>query len=246
MRAKTDLNQDLTALDDILLAQNNLKRSLNFLIGYDTERNYRVSVVYQLPILMENEKLKTEINTNNPEVKLAQQSIFISTNQLELAKTRQMPRVGVFANYGYFRQENDIQQLAKIQNIGFTIGGRITYNIFDGNKTKNSIQTSQIELETKEMKVIQTQDRLFTDAAKAQSNLENLSNQLEREEQNLSTFQEAFNRLQEQYYNGKATSIDLRDTQNALLNAQITISDIKAKMLFISLQLDTFKGGIFK
>ena len=58
-------------------------------------------------------------------------------------------------------------------------------------------------------------------------------------------FTESFRRMQERYYNGKATSLDIRDTQNALLNANITVSDIQAEIIQSFMRLENLHGGLF-
>ncbi|TRX62685.1 TolC family protein [Fulvivirga sp. M361] len=70
LRAKTDLNQDRSALDNILVVKNNLKRDLNFLIGLEAEMKYRVSVSYQPPQPLSIDALKSEVVVNNPEIQL--------------------------------------------------------------------------------------------------------------------------------------------------------------------------------
>ncbi len=246
LRAKTDLNQDQTALDNVLLAKNNLKRDLNFLIGLEPETKYRVSVTYQSPALLTLEELKEQVIANNPELKLGQAGIEVAENELRLNQSGLYPSLNAFANYGYLHQENDVQQVAELENIGYTIGLSLRYNLFNGNRTRNSIQNARINVDASTLRREQTRDQLIAQAIKEQNNLAILQNQLQREEQNLDTFRENFSRTEERYYNGQATSLDLRDAQNALLNAQITISDVKADVLRSHLRLENIKGGLFK
>ena len=243
LRAKTDLNQDQTALDNVLLAKNNLKRDLNFLIGLEPETKHRVSVTYQPPALLSLEELKEEVLAGNPRLKLDQVGIEVAENELKLNQSGLYPSLNAFANYGYLHQENDVQQVAELENIGYTVGLSLRYNIFNGNRTKNNIQNARINIGANKLRKEQTQDQLTAQAIKEQNNLAILQNQLEREEQNLDTFKESFSRTAERYYNGQASSLDLRDAQNALLNAQVTISDVKADILRSSLRLENIKGS---
>ena len=73
-----------------------------------------------------------------------------------------------------------------------------------------------------------------------------LRDQLVREEENIETFRESYSRTEERFYNGKVTSLDLRDAQNALLNAEITISNLKADILKSTLRLEGLKGSLMK
>ncbi len=246
LRAKTDLNQDQTALDNVLLAKNNLKRDMNFLIGLEPETRYRVSVTYQPPILLPLEELKEEVQAHNPELKLNQVGIEAAENELKLNQSGLYPSLNAFANYGYLRQENDVQQVAELENIGYTVGVSFRYNLFNGNRTRNNVQNARINVDASKLRKEQNADQLIAGAIKEQNNLSILQNQLEREQQNLDTFKESFTRTEERYFNGQATSLDLRDAQVALLNAQITISDVKADILRSSLRLESLKGVLLK
>ena len=244
LNAESNLNRDKTQLDEVLLAKNNLKRSLNFLIGYEPERKYRVTATYKMADLSDAEQIKAEILANNPSLLLAKEGVTIADTEIKLSRSRQLPRFDVFANYGYFYQENDIQQLAEITNLGYTVGGRITFNIFDGNRTKSSIRQAKLNKEANELQELQLSDRLITNAITEINRMEILKNQLAREEDNLNTFQDAFSRTEAQFNNGKATNLDVRDAQTALLNAQIVIAELQASIMQTDIALQTLQGKL--
>ncbi len=244
LRAKTDLNQDLTALDQVLVAKNNLKRDLNFLIGIDAETKYRVSVSYQPPVRMEYEELKDEVRMDNPEIQLSKKGVEISESNLNLNNAARLPTVSAFANYGYFNQENDLQQLAEIQTLGYTVGIGLSYNIFNGGRTNRDIQNARLNREISQFQREEKVDQLLAEAVKEQNNLTLLQEQLRREEENIQAFRNSYQRTEEQFYNGKTSSLDLRDAQNALLNAEVTINNVKADIMKTSIRLEALKGNL--
>ncbi|MEO1050530.1 MAG: TolC family protein [Bacteroidota bacterium] len=244
LRAKTDLNQDRSALDNVLVAKNNLKRDLNFLIGLEAEKRYRVSVSYTPPAGLAIDELKAQVKTNNPDIQLGAKGVELANNQFRLSTTRRLPTVNAFANYGYFNQENDLQQLAEIQTLGYTVGFGVRYNLFNGGKTSRNIQSAKLNREISEFQNDQTEDRVLAEAVKELNNLTLLKDQLQREEENIETFRESYSRTEERFYNGKVASLDLRDAQNALLNAEITINNLKADIMKSSLRLEALKGSI--
>ncbi|MEM7549521.1 MAG: TolC family protein [Bacteroidota bacterium] len=244
LRAKTDLNQDLTALDQVLVAKNNLKRDLNFLIGLDAETRYRVSVTYQPPALQPLEQLKDDVRSDNPEIQLERLGVKIADQQIQLNEADRLPKINAFANYNYFDQENDLQQLAELQTRGFTLGVGLRYNLFSGGRTNRNIQQARLNQEASQYRKQQTEDRILAEAVKEQNNLNLLNAQLAREEENIDTFRESYTRTEERFYNGKETSLDLRDAQNALLNAEVTINNLKADIMKTSLRLEALKGRL--
>ncbi len=244
LNAKTDLNQDQSLLDRVFVAKNNLKRDLNFLIGLPAEKRYRVTVSYKPPSAMSIDALKQEVKAGNPNIQLSNAGMILADNQLKLNTAQRLPVISAFANYGYFNQENDFQQLAELQTLGYTVGVGLRYNLFNGGKTNRGIQSAKLNREISQFEQQQTEDRVLADAIKEQNNLELLQSQLKRDEENISTFRESYSRTEERYYNGKATSLDLRDAQNALRNAEIIISNLQADIMKSSLRLEALKGAL--
>lgn len=244
LRAKTDLNQDRSQLDNVLVAKNNLKRDLNFMIGLEAEKKYRVNVGYQPPEVLEIEDLKSTVRANNPSLQLGNKGVDAANNEYKLNTSRRLPTFNAFANYGYFNQENDLQQLAEIETLGYTVGVGVRYNLFNGGRTNRSIQKAKLGREVSQFKKQQTEDRVLADAVKERNSLILLQDQLVREQENIETFRESYSRTEERFYNGKVSSIELRDAQNALLNAELTISNLKADIMRSSIRLEALKGQL--
>jgi len=246
LQAQTDLNQFRTSLDQVLIAKNNLKRDLNFLIGIEAETKYRVSVTYKLAETLSSDDLKNEISANNYEIQLSKQGVELADNAVQLNKSTQLPTINAFASYGYFRQVNDIQQLAEIDALGFTVGVGMRFNIFSGGTTKRRIQNAMIESDISKTQQDETKARIFATAIKELNNLEMLQNQLTRENENIETFRQSYSRTEERFFTGKATSLDLKNAQLALLNAEVTINNLKADIMHTAFRIESLKGSIFQ
>lgn len=246
LRGESDLNQDRNTLDQILLLKNNLLKDLNFLLGLEPEKSYEVQINYVQPEPGTSEEIRKSIRQENPSLKLSQAGLDLASNQLNLNRSQRYPQLSGFANYGFFRQENDVQQLAKIQNLGFTMGLSLRYNIFNGKQARKEIQNAQINRESNRLRRDQTEDDLYNQAIKELSNLKLLQTQLGREQENLKTFEENFARSEERYLAGKITSLEVRDAQLALLNAQTTINDLAVDLLRSSLRLENLKGTLLR
>lgn len=244
LRAHTDLNRDLDARDNNRLAKNSLMKDLNFLVGLAPESDYRVAVEYSEPGLPAVDDIRAEVLRNNPNVKASEEQVLLTENQRRLTQSNLYPRISAYANYGYFSQENDLQQLAEINTLGYTAGISLSYNLFNGNQTRKQLQNNRLATEAQELQQQLVRDELISRTIKAYSNLQYLQSQLLREEQNLGAFTESFTRTRERYYNGKATSLDVRDAQNAQLNAKISIRDTQAELIKAYLRLEELQGHL--
>ena len=244
LKAKTDLNRDRSSLDQLLLSQNNLKRNLNYWIGIDAETDYRVTAAYTPPAPVSRKAIESAVLTGNPEIQLSKMGIQVAAHQYKLTTAQRMPTVNAFANYGYFNQSNDLQQLAEIRTLGYTVGIGLRYDLFTGGRTHRKIQSAKMSQEISQLRQTQTSERVLAEALKEHHNLVVLMDQLQRENQNINTFREGYTRTEERFFNGKASSIDLRDAQNALLNAEIILGNLQADIMKSSLRLEALKGTI--
>ncbi len=244
LNAQTEINQDLNALDNVRLLKNNLIKELNFMLGIDAASDYNVAVVYSPQLPLNPATISANVLAGNAELKINETLVNTADTQLRLSESGKYPKLNAFANYGYYRQENDVQQLAELQTVGYTVGLSLSYNIFDGNRTKRKVQKARIGLERFQTEKSLKQDELVKEAIKENSQLRLLQNQLIREEDNLSTFEDNFRRTQQAFQNGTATSLDLRDAQRALLNAKISINDAKLETVKSSFRLKKLTGEL--
>lgn len=244
LNAKTNISLDLNSLDEITLVKNNLILELNFLMGIDPTATYEVKANYLLPSNLDLESIATIIDEKNPVLKLLKEDITLSENQVMLSKANLYPQLSSFANYGFFWQRNDLQQLAQVQNIGLTVGVSLRYNLFDGKRIKRSIENAQLNHNLNTFKLTQAKDKLLNDALIEISNQENLKIRLQREQDNLKTFQENYERTEERYLVGKSNSLEVREAQIALLAAELNIYQMQIDLLKSSLELESIKGTL--
>jgi len=242
LRAKTDLNIDSNSLEEVLLAKDNLIKQLNLAIGLNPETTYRVSIVYQETAPKDELVVIQELKQNNPDLMLIQQGQMAFEQQLALRKSAYLPQVNAFANYGYFNQENDLQQLASIENLGYTVGLSVRYALFNGNQNRKNVQNAKINVMTQDLRKKDVEESLISQALQELSTLESLQRQLVRREEDMKTFEETFTRTKERYYNGKVTSLDLREAQTALLNAKVEANDTKVGIVQTNIRLNALVG----
>ncbi len=231
LQAETTLNQDLTALDNINLFKANLLIDFQDLIQTETEQQYTLApleIDFSIP---NKNEVEQSIRANNPQIKLTNQGIFLAALNVELADAATKPTLVSFAEAGYFWQKNDVQQLARIRNIGGTIGVSARYNLFDGGVNKTKIQNAKISKEIEMMKIQQLEDDLINSAKKEIVNMRLIQSLLVREETNLQTYQENYDKVNERYRLGKLPEITLREAQLALTSSKLHTANLKVDFM---------------
>ncbi|MHA7128620.1 TolC family protein [Algoriphagus namhaensis] len=246
LAAQTDINQELNALGDVRVLKNNLSKELNFLMGIAPETEYLVSVNFQDPPLIEPSELKALVIENNPELKINESLVSVSSNQLKLTESAKYPQLNAFADYGYYRQENDAQQLAKLETLGYSAGLSLNFLLYDGSRVNRRIKNAKISIENSQTQASLVEDELVKEVVKEQSQLVILKAKLIRQENDLVTFTDNFTRTQDRFERGLASSLDLREAQRSLLNAKIGINDAKLDILKSMAKIRNLTGSILQ
>ncbi|MEM1320308.1 MAG: TolC family protein [Bacteroidota bacterium] len=246
LQAETNLNQDLTSLDQLRLIRSNLLVDLKTLINDKTEGRYElISIEPELTVPVA-EAIRQSILANNPQLQLANKGVALSEIEVLLNKANTKPVIASFVNAGYFGQRNDVQQLAKIQTLGGTIGLSARYTLFDGGINKTRIQNAQLSRELEVMKKQQLEDQLLQQSEKELAMLRNILQQLDREVQNLQTYQDNYDKVNERYLLGKLPAITLREAQLALSNSKLNTANLKVEYLQTRLRLDQITGNLVR
>jgi outer membrane protein TolC len=242
LAAQTDINQELNFLEDLRLQKNNLLKELNLLMGVPPEMDYQVEVRFENPEQLELEELKSLILAQNPTLKLSKSQSSLSGNQLKVAQSARYPQLNAFADYGFLRQDNDAQQLAKLQTLGYSAGLSLSLVLFDGERVSRTIRSAQLGVETAAIQQSLVEDQLIKDAVKEQSQMTLLFQKLKRQENDLGTFEDFFARTQERFERGLATSLELREAQRALLDARIRLVDSRLNLLESKARIASLTG----
>ena len=74
--------------------------------------------------------------------------------------------------------------------------------------------------------------------------LQTLNRQLVRREQDLKTYEETFARTRDRYFNGKLSSLDLREVQMALLQAKMEVDVTKVNIVQTTIRLNALTGEL--
>lgn len=244
LRLQTNLNEDEAALDQVDLVRTNLIKDLNFLIGWSTDEDYLVLEVVNAISIPGIDEMTNKILGDNPTLQLSKITVGLAAKELELNKLSNKPIVSTNANLGYFYQRNDVQQLARIQSVGLTLGLNARYNLFDGGVRKNRIQNAQINVEIENSTRNQLSENLLTQGLKERNNLVLLKAQLERELVNLETFEAAYTKTEDLFEVGKANLLDIRDAQLARLNSLLRIDQLKVDLIQSDLKIKSLQGTL--
>jgi len=242
LQAKANMNRDLLDLERVRMVKANSRKDLSLLIGKNPEEDFNVIFTPRTFEIESYDLIQESVLSNNPEIQLAMLGINIEKSNLEIQKSAYYPTLTSFARLNYFNQNNDIQQVAEIETFGPQIGISFRMSLFSGGRNKIAIQNKRLSLKASEQRKLFIEDQILTEASKEYESLLFLQIQLNKEIENLASFQNSYERVERRFLEGQSTSTEFREAQNSLLNAELIISQIRSSIMVSHYRLQELKG----
>ena len=239
LNAEVDINTDSINLININQQLKNTKRDLNVVLGNAETANFSVDTTIMFPILFNKSELYAKMLKNNVRLKQIEQNIKISDFTINSSKSGYLPTVGLQGSYGWNESSNNSPLAFTLQNTttGFSGGVNLTWNLFDGGTTITRVKNAKIDLENQELQKEQILVDLNRNFNNAWDNYQNKLTIYRVQQENIKTAQNNFNRTQEKFKLGQVTSIEYRQAQLNLVNAELSKNQAKydAKLAEITL-----------
>ncbi len=245
LNAEVDIVTDSVNLMNERQLLANTKRDLNVVANVDLERSFVVdTIVAFVPSLVLDTYIK-DAETNNVRLLQAEKNKNISTLNYKASRSVYLPTVGLTGSYGW-NQGNfpSTNFLLSNTSTGISLGANLTWNLFDGGRGVTSVKNSKITIANQELFQEQFTKEVKRDIANAHGDYLNRLQIFDLQEQNVVTAQNNFERSNEQYKIGQITSVELRQAQLNLLNAETNKNFAKYQAKLAELQVLQFAGQL--
>ena len=224
LNAEVDINNDSI---NIITAKQRLissKRDLNLVMGNALKTEFSIDTTVVFLLQLNKEILLSKLKTNNVNLLQIDKNINISTYDIKANKSTYLPTLGLSGSYGWNESSNDNPLAFTIQNTntGFSTGLNLTWNLFDGGSNMTRIKNAKINLENQELQKNEISLTIERDFNNAWDDYQNKLEIYRIQESNIITSKNNFDRTNEQFKIGRATSIEFRQAQINLLNAQLS------------------------
>ncbi len=247
LNALVDINADSI---NVLNARQNLrntKRDLNLLMNRELEEQFKIDTVVTFQNLLEIDSYIEEIESNNVALLQAQSNVDISDYDIKTTRALLLPSIGLSGSYGWNLNDSPASAFfpgtTRTGN-SFQLGANLTWNIFDGGNSITRLRNAVIEKENQDILKKQVFLQVKRDVANARGNYENALAIYRMQEQNVITNRNNFERTQEQFELGQVTSIEFRQAQVNLLDAETTMNLAKYDAKLAEYQLLQLTGQL--
>ncbi|MEY8848128.1 TolC family protein [Psychroserpens sp. XS_ASV72] len=229
LNAEVDINNDSINLINAEQLLRNTKRDLNVILGNQLNQDFDVDTDVNFLFQLDKTDLLEKTKTNNVTLLQAEKNIAISQLDIKTNKAQYLPTVGLVGSYGWNESTNNSPLAFVLQNTttGVSAGLNLSWNLFDGGTTITRVKNAQINLENQKLLKEQLLVEIERNFNNAWDDYQNKLVIYQVQENNIKTAQNNFERTQEKFKIGQVTSIEFRQAQLNLLNAELSRNQAK-------------------
>ena len=245
LNAEVDLNNDSLNYINAILQLENAMRLLNNLMVESEFLNYSVNNDVVFLDGLSKEELRARMIEENITLQQIDKDIRIGTLDIDLANSRKLPSVNATFSYGYnYSNNNDASFLASQSFNGPSLGLGFNWNIFDGGSTRVAVENAKLNLLGIELQKEQAMVDLSYSFEDAWADYQNKLTIFRTEEKNVLINRENFERSIEQFNAGQLNSVDFRQAQLNLLNAETNLVRSRFQVKIAEVQVLLLAGRI--
>ncbi|WNH11145.1 TolC family protein [Thalassobellus suaedae] len=223
LNAEVDINNDSINLMNSKQQLQNYKRDLNLVLGNTILGDFDVHTQVSFNTLYSRSELLEKTKVNNINLLQIDKNIAINTLGVKFQKSNYLPTVGLTGSYGWNKSNNNAASFVAVStNTGFSGGLNLSWNLFDGGSTITRVKNAKINLEAQNIQKEQLVVSVERDFSNAWDDYQNKLRIFKLQEENINTSQNNFDRTLEKFKLGQVNSIEFRQAQLNLLNAELS------------------------
>lgn len=238
LQADVDINADSAALIRQNLVLKNTKILLNELLGRSPDTEFEINDYVEPASLPDYQDMLSKAETNNKWLQMTDKNIKISEINIKQWQANKLPSVDVNLGYNFTRFSAEIGVLKFNQNLGFSYGLTGRWNIFNGFNNKREIQVAKLNLESGKLNKEQSRLSIHTDLFTFYTNYLAAMEMSEIEKRNISIAKENLNITSEKMRIGTIQSLELRQAQLNLVDAEFRkiMAEFDAQMAILEIK----------
>lgn len=228
LNAQVDINNDSINLINAKQQLTNTKRDLTVVLGNVISQDFTVDTSIRFELNINKNDLINKMKSNNVNLLQLDKNIMINEFIIKANKSGYLPSIGLTGSYGWNQSNNNAASFVSVlTNTGLSGGINLSWNLFDGGNTVTRVKNAKIDLENRELEkksMIIDMERNFYNA------WDDYQNKLaiyRVQENNIITSKNNFNRTQEKFKLGQVSSIEFRQAQLNLINAELSRNQAK-------------------
>jgi outer membrane protein TolC len=227
LNAQVDFTNDSISLLNAKQELVNARRDLNVVLNQELSKTFQVDTIVMFTPSLELDSHILKSNEFNVSLLQAEKNLKINEYDIKVSKSGYLPTIGLTGEYGWNLNQSASSSFIPGQVIpgsnkntyDLDLTASLTWNLFDGGSTSVAIKNAKIAYDNQELVKKQLAVEIERDIRNSKTIYDNLITIYEIQEQNVITNKNNFERSKEQFQLGRITSIEFRQAQINLLNA---------------------------
>ncbi len=245
LNAQVDINNDSINVINSKQQLKNTKRDLNVVLGNAYGNEFSVDTLVNFKIDISKQDLFNKMKSNNVSLLQIEKNIAINEFTIKANKSGYLPTVGLTGTYGWNKNNNNAASFVAVStNTGLSGGVNLSWNLFDGGRTITQGKNAKINLENQQLQKESVLISVERDFNNAWDDYQNKLTIFRVQEENILTSKNNFDRTQEKFKLGQVTSIEFRQAQLNLLNAELSRNQAKYQAKIAELNLLLLSGEL--
>ncbi|HPI12778.1 MAG TPA: TolC family protein [Catalimonadaceae bacterium] len=203
------------------------KGAFNQLLGRDPEVGFEVVDTVGTVKGYDFSQLKAKVLGENLQLKYQRQNLEVTKLGIKEIKSRGLPQVSLNTAYNFGRTRSQAGFALYNQSLGPNIGISAAIPIFTGTSVNRLVKLANLDLETRNLQLKLAESRLLSQLWRALKTLDLHLESAEIEKQNIALATENNQIVQGRFRLGQATSLELKDAEFQLSNAQSRLLQAK-------------------
>jgi len=239
LNAEVDISRDsinlLTFKNDIV----NLKWQLNQLtLREDTD--YEIDTSITLAYLLSNiSELQNGLVEDNKELRALRKNVEVINFDLAIANKLNAPQIFASGGYTLNYQKNDSKsQLDLSRNNGLNLGLSANWNILDGGQRKVQEQLAMVDQSSAFIDLKNKENELIVQLNRLWNSYQNNLLTIKLEKKNIRINEVNFELVKSLYENGQQSSVEFRQAQLNLINAQSQFYNVQVAAKLQEVEID--------
>jgi len=244
LNAEVDIKRDSVNLLNARLNVENSKRDLNIAMGSYYNKEFTIEAITDVDESLNLEALLSEARQNNIDLQINRQNQSVNEIDLDIINAEMRPTLSANASYDYNYANNAPGSFVITSSSqGFSGALTLAWNFYDASRDIRK-QNTVLNLDNIRLETERIQQELERNIVNAWANYQNAKYVLQVERSAVSTNEENFSITEELLKIGRLTSIEFRQAQLNLLNAQTSLNNALLNVKVAEIQLLSLVGDL--
>lgn len=244
LSAQVDYRADQVTVTQATFLWDETRRNLNVLLDREIAFDFTVDTTVVFRDDIDPETLTPAALSGNAEYLAAQKRWVESGYDLRITRSRFLPRLDFSGSFGYSRTAPRLKIGFSDADPSLRLGATLSFNIFNGFKTKISSRNAEIQRENRELTLARTRLNLEKEVTSAYESYRNSLLVWDLEKKYVEAAELNFKRTRELYSLGQVTTTQFREAQLNLIRSLSNVATAKYEAKIKEIELLRLTGQL--